>query len=89
MPSQQAEVPSTNLSDTALVTTIVQLARDASIEINVQDIPQLQASRAFLAARQENLCESSAEADLAQTRQRHAAQCAKRASTRCLICRRA
>lgn len=48
MPSQQAEIPSPNVSDTALVATIVQLARDASIEINVQDIPQLQASRAFL-----------------------------------------
>ena len=48
MPGRQTKIPTPNLSDTALVATIVQLARDASIEINVQDIPQLPASRAFL-----------------------------------------
>lgn len=36
------------VSDTALVQTIVRLARDASIEINVQDTKHLEASRALL-----------------------------------------
>jgi methylenetetrahydrofolate reductase (NADPH) len=46
--SQQAETIEASMVQASLVQTIVQLARQASIEINVQDVQHLQASRAFL-----------------------------------------
>jgi len=47
--SQRAKSAVDELTEAALVQTIVRLAREASIEINVQDVGHLQASRAFLA----------------------------------------
>lgn len=47
--SQQATSAAQGISEASLVQTIVQLARHASIEINVQDVEHLEASRALLA----------------------------------------
>ena len=46
--SQQAETVEAGMVEASLVQTIVQLARQASVEINVQDVQHLQASRAYL-----------------------------------------
>ena len=50
--SQQAETMEAGMVQASLVQTITQLARQASIEINVQDVQHLQASRALLASGQ-------------------------------------
>lgn len=47
--SQQATSAAARVSEASLVQTIVRLAGDASIEINVQDVEHLEASRALLA----------------------------------------
>ena len=48
MPERQADIASSDSSHAGLVPAIVELLRDASIEINVQDVPRLEVSRAFL-----------------------------------------
>ncbi len=49
MLNPQAALATAGMPDAALVEAIVRLAREASIEINVQDVADLEPSRALLA----------------------------------------
>lgn len=49
MQNQQAQIASTGVPQSAVAAQIAQLAREASVEINVQDVKHLEASREFLA----------------------------------------